>query len=311
MWAGEGKRCHHCYWSDKLTHQVKLNQYIFHHQTIKQGFYEFVQWYANKRSNAVVSMKINNHIDFFSKCDELWSDFPNYETLVSEFKPEGLRHATNVLRWLVDSKRIILNEELKTQIAEEERIVKLFEKLGEDLPIFIEKYHHYLINRQLKRKTALKTIRLALQPVIDIYYQFDVQNAHIPTQEQIDIYLSQRPGQKNCLSSFIVFLRETQNKNLCINSNPKTNNAKVTVLSKKSETEKIMIKLINQSSPHTENDRLQWIYLSMLFFHGITLEMGKISQYQTEVNDTSKMMVLYYQNMNYFIPMLTKREQLT
>ena len=72
-----------------------------------------------------------------------------------------------------------------------------------------------------------------------------------------------------------------------------------------------MIKLINQSSPHTENDRLQWIYLSMLFFHGITLEMGKISQYQTEVNDTSKMMVLYYQNMNYFIPMLTKREQLT
>lgn len=72
-------------------------------------------------------------------------------------------------------------------------------------------------------------------------------NYSTTSQEQIDVYLSQRHGQKNCLSSFIVFLRENQNKNLFINPNPKTNNAKTTVLSKKSATEKIMIKLMNQS----------------------------------------------------------------
>lgn len=304
MWAGEGKRCHNCYWSDKLAHQVKLNQYIFRHNTIKQGYEEFTQWHAHKRSNAVASIKINNYVDFFSKCDELWGYFPSYETLVIEFKPEGLRYVTNVLRWLIDSKRIIINEELKTQIAEEERIINLFEKLSEDLPSIIKNYHQYLINRQLIRKTALKTIRLALQPVVDIYYQFNIRDDLIPSQEQIDVYLLQRPGQKNCLSSFIVFLRETQNKNLYINLNPEIKKDKLDILLKKSEIEKIMIKLMNRSTPYTEDDQLQWIYLSMYFFHDIVLLKNKTPKYDIKVDTTSEMQEIHYQDRTFLIPLL-------
>lgn len=47
----------------------------------------------------------------------------------------------------------------------------------------------------------------------------------------------------------------------------------------------------------------------MLFFHGITLEISKIAKYKIEVNEESNMMMLQYQNMNYIIPILTKREQ--
>jgi len=126
--------------------------------------------------------------------------------LVTHFKPNGLRANLTVLRWLLDTNQIIVDEVLKDNLAELERIQALFNKLKEPEPR-IESYYQKLQRRCDEGKTSIKSVRLALQPAIDLISVNNITD--YPTQDQLNQYLVEKSEQTAAITSFINHLRNT------------------------------------------------------------------------------------------------------
>ncbi len=150
---------------------------------------------------------------FFIDCDEIWQQIPDYAELVTHFKPNGLRANLTVLRWLLDTNRIIVDEALKDDLAELERIQALFNKLKESVPC-IASYYKLLQQRFDRGKTSLKSVRLALQPAIDLICSQAIKE--YPTQEQLNHYLSEKTGQIAAITGFINHLKSVYHRELGI-----------------------------------------------------------------------------------------------
>lgn len=299
MWAGVGKHCWNCYGSDTLQTKINLNQYLFDSPTIKSAYQDFLLWLSNHRSIETANQKHTSFIEFFIYCDKKWSKIPNYETLVSEFKPEGLRHNLTVLRWLIDTNQILINKTLKEHVAEQERIEKLLAKFEGELPVIIQNYYEYLVDRQQKRQTALKTVRLSLQPVVDIYHQFELKIENTPSQTQIDQYLLAKSGQANSLSSFIVFLREKYS----IYLHGKPNQIKPNDVLKRKAIEKEILYLAQLPKPLSRANELQWLLLGMMYFHKQSLNIQTLKKLEKTEDNVNEVMILHYKGQEYAIPM--------
>lgn len=298
MWAGMGKQCHACYLQQKLDKKVAVTKYLFKSEKIRQDYETFNDWFSEKKGLHQANVKFTNFLDFFAKCDELWGEIPSYEDLVKEFKSEGLKTYLTVQRWLLDTKRITIDKTIKEHIAEEERITNLFTKLSESTPSYIQKYYDYLLKRQAKRGTALKTVRLALQPVIDIYESNKLTDNQTPNQANIDNYLKTKPGQLNCLSSFIVFLREQQD----ITLEAKVSSPNITKKQRRKELEKNMLDFMNTKKSLDTKQQIQWLQMTMEYFHEITVPLKELKKLSTSLDGTGEMMVLSYQGQDYHLP---------
>jgi len=99
-----------------------------------------------------------------------------------------------------------LAEALKDDLAELERIQALFNKLKEPEPR-IESYYQKLQRRCDEGKTSIKSVRLALQPAIDLISVNNITD--YPTQDQLNQYLVEKSGQTAAITSFINHLRNT------------------------------------------------------------------------------------------------------
>lgn len=300
MWAGVGERCWDCYWSSKISHEVKLNQHIFETQSMKDSYADFVEWFGRNKGLVKANIKHNDFIDFFVRCDGLWGKIPSYEILVKEFKPEGLRHNLTVLRWLVDTQQIVIDENIKNQVAEESRIKQLLAKLGVETPLIIRNYYEYLLARQIQKGTALKTVRLSLQPVVDIYYQYQLINDSMPSQAQLDGYLKQKSGQLNNLSSFIVFLKEQHQANLTAKPPSKKLIAKI----KRKDAENELMALAKSPLPLSDENQLKWLQMSLVYFHSISLDIQAIRKSQVSYVDSTNMLAVCYKGKKYHVPRL-------
>lgn len=298
MWAGVGTYCWDCYGKESLHQKINFSQNLFHSKQIKIAYKAFLIWLANARSTLVANQKYGNFIDFFIHCDEVWGNIPEYDLLVIEYKPEGLRHNLSVLRWLIDTQQITVNRTLKEQIAEQDRIDKLLAKLGDNTPQIIENYHTYLSNKQQQRKTALKSIRLNLQPVVDIYQQFDLKGENTPSQAQIDQYLSVKRGQANCLSAFIVFLRQTYD----IHLTGKPSEIIISNTIDRKVVEKQILQLAQLPKPLSKTDNFKWLQLSMIYFHKQPLNIPTIKKLEVTEDINNGMTLIHYKEQVYPIP---------
>ena len=298
MWAGVGERCWDCYWSNKISHEVKLNQHIFEAQSMKDSYADFVEWFGQNKGLVKANIKHNDFIDFFVRCDGLWGKIPSYESLVKAFKPEGLRHNLTVLRWLVDTQQIVIDENIKNRVAEESRIEKLLAKLGADTPLIIQNYYDYLIERQMQKGTAFKSVRLSLQPVIDIYHQYLLKNDSTPSQAQIDKYLQHKSGQLNSLSSFIVFLRNQHQINLIAKSPNKKLIAKI----KRKDAENELMTLAQLPTPLSSENQLKWIQMALVYFHCLMLDIHIIKNCPITSAKLKDMITIEYLTKSYSIP---------
>ena len=120
-----------------------------------------------------------------------------------------------VLRWLVDTDQIIVDEKLKDRLAEKSYIENALSVFAE-IPKCLYMYHKFLLDKQTKKSTVTRTIRLALTPAIDICTTYKVLGSETPTQEQIERYLADKQGQYSNLYGFVTFLnREYELKLIC------------------------------------------------------------------------------------------------
>lgn len=297
MPAGLGEKCWDCYWLDRLAHETKLNSYLFSFESIKNDYQEFVSWLSTNRGAKTAKLKNNNFIEFFIRCDELWGEIPSYKILVHEFKPEGLRHNLTVLRWLIDTNRVTEDLEIKSYVAEQERIIKLLNKFNSELPREVSQYYKFLMKRHHSKEIALKTVRMNLQPVIGIYTTFEIEAGYTPNQEQIDAYLLQRSGQYNSLIGFISFLNQEYDISLRCGRPRQKDIAKAT----RKQLEETLMQLASKPEPLTAKDRLTWYQVAMALFHNTSVSLNALKIIKPKsMNDD--MQIIEYNNKDYCIP---------
>lgn len=272
MPAGMGKNCETCYWSQRLEKEAKLNSYLLASQSIKKAYSDFIRWFEVEKSSKTAALKHHNFINFFTRCDEIWGRIPNYEGLVQEFKPNGLREYLTVLRWLIITDQITVDASSKTLIAEQERIANLLAKFEDQVPRCISDYHNHLNQRMLERNTSLKSLRLALQPAIDLCIEYEVKSLNKPTQEHIDGYLLLKQGQYSSLYGFVSFLNKNYSLVLVCNKPSKEDVWKL----KNKEVEQEIMRLYNKAKPLSTKDSLKWLQLAMVYFHQVNVPLSHL-----------------------------------
>ncbi|WP_227687989.1 hypothetical protein [Psychrobacter immobilis] len=297
MPAGMGRRCNDCYWSQRLKHEAKVNSYLLSTILMRQAYIDFTEWFMINKGSMTATLKHNNYIDFFVRCDELWSKIPSYESLVNEFKPNGLREHLTVLRWLIKTKQVVVDTKIKEQIAEEERIINLLAKFDGKAPRCINDYHQYLEQKLLNGKTSLKSIRLALQPAIDLCTQYSIETSNTPNQEQIEGYLLVKHGQYSALYGFAMFLNREYGLGLVCMKPSKD----AVLKAKKGEIERQLMLLYNQPQPLSDKDELLWLQLGMAYFHKINIQLKALKTLTIQPCN-EEMSKIIFNDKEYWLP---------
>ena len=296
MPAGMGKSCNDCYWSQRLLHETEINVYLLSSEIMRQAYASFTEWFAANKGGMVATLKHNNFIEFFVRCDETWGKIPSYESLVQEFKPNGLRENLTVLRWLTKTEQVTVNPDVKQQIAEQERIFNLLAKFDGNEPVCIAAFHSFLSQKLLKNKTSLKSVRLALQPAIDLCIKYDLRSSNIPNQEHIDGYLLEKKGQFSALYGFITFL----NKEYALSLKYERPSEKDIAKGNRKQLEKQIMDLANKVNL-TKNDELLWYQLGLAYFHNVKISL-RILRSRPLKEKNEGFVVLIFEEKEYWLP---------
>ena len=296
MPAGFGKRCWDCYWGERLQREVETNLHLFKSDNIKTAYQDFINWFVERSDNQNVVLEHLKFTTFFKTCDELWHKIPSYNSLVREFKPEGLRHYLTALRWLIETEQVVVDLKIKNEIAEKERIFNLFEKF-EAVPESIGSYYEFLNEKLSRKKTSIKSIRLALQPAVGIYIELGINRLQQPSQEQLETYLRQKQGQLSAITGFISHLNRKYDTNIqCNKPDPEVIRRD---RRKKLEKEIIAINLIPNP---TSKDYEKWIAISLEYYHELKVSKKTIATLNPD-QDKHKV-TIKYDNQEYVIPSL-------
>ncbi|MDN5651583.1 MAG: hypothetical protein L0G51_03015 [Lactococcus lactis] len=295
MPAGYGTQCWNCYWSKKLEHEVSLNNYLFTSKSIKHSYTEFVGWYEQKQSANIAVLKHNKFVDFFTTCDQTWGFIPNYETLIHEFKTSGLWHYLTVLRWLIATNRVVVNETMKLQLAEQSYIEKAL-LVFKVTPDSIQAYHEFLNQKLAADKTTIRSVRLALRPAIDIYSKYNLKYSEMPSQEQVDTYLREKKGQFSALYGFITFLNKEYSLSLKYERPSEQDISRTT----RKLLEKKIIKLANKADL-SKNDELLWYQLCLAYFHNLKVHLKDLKTTSIEKYD-NRMIMITIRDKEYWLP---------
>ncbi|MDD0824289.1 hypothetical protein PTQ27_07420 [Mannheimia sp. AT1] len=291
MPSGYGNICPDCAKRTLLFNMIRLNVHIFRNKALKTAYKKFIFWCMRKCGISVALHKGPGFMQFFIDCDDIWQKVPNYAELITHFKPNGLRANLTVLRWLLDTNQVVVDESLKADLAELERIQALFNKLKESAPC-IATYYHKLQRRYDNGKTSLKSIRLALQPAIDLISSNNITN--YPTQEQLNHYLVIKSGQMAAITGFINHLKSDYNCELNIDR-------KLIQQMKSKQLKKHCFKRLVElykKSDLTENEKMELVYVVLYSLYGV--ELKKLKRDEIFLFDD----VAYYhdEDKNYFLP---------
>lgn len=291
MSSGYGNVCPDCARRSLLFNMIRLNRHIFRNKAVKTAYKKFIFWYIRKCGISVALYKGSDFMRFFINCDEIWQQIPDYAELVTHFKPNGLRANLTVLRWLLDTNQIIVDEALKDDLAELERIQALFNKLKESVPCIVS-YYKKLQQRCNEGKTSLKSIRLALQPAIDLISTNKITD--YPTQDQLNQYLVEKSGQTAAITGFINHLKSQYHRELEID---RKLIQQIKAKQLKKYCSQRLVELCKKSKL-TDNEQMELVYVVLYSLHSIEVKKPKPD------NILLLNGVVYYRNedKDYFLP---------
>lgn len=291
MPSGYGNVCPDCARRTLLFNMIRLNVHIFRNKAIKTAYKKFIFWYMRKCGIGVASHKGSDFMRFFIDCDDIWQKIPDYAELVMHFKPNGLRANLTVLRWLLDTNQVSVDESLKDDLAELERIQTLFSKLEGSVPC-IASYYQILQQRFDSGKTSLKSVRLALQPAIDLMSSNDITD--FPTQDQLNNYLVVKSGQIAAITGFINHLKLDYHRELEIDCKFIQ---QIKSKQLKKHCSQRLVELYKQADL-TPKERMELVSVVLYSLYGITIKMPR----RENIIKIDKIAYYCCENKNYFLP---------
>lgn len=268
MPSGYGNVCPDCARRSLLFNMIRLNGHILRNKAVKTAYKKFIFWYMRKCGISVALHKGTDFMRFFIDCDEIWQQIPDYAELVTHFKPNRLRANLTVLRWLLDTNQVAVDKMLKDDLAELERVQALFNKLKESIPC-IASYYQKLQRRCDEGKTSLKSVRLALQPVIDLVSANEITD--YPTQDQLNQYLVEKSGQTAAITGFINHLKSEYHRELEID---RKLIQQIKTKQLKKHCSQRLVELYKKLEL-TENEKIELIYVVLYSLHSTEVKKPK------------------------------------
>lgn len=269
IYAGIGSKCRDCVWKDKLNKRVDLLVAGIKAKTaLRYAFRLFAAWLATDIGNDKAAMNVERYAPFFQEAANFWDGLPDYPTVLQHFKPGKMRKFLKVKQWLESLESLEslkYTNVLSQDLAEQDRICNLLGKAANN-PVakyLLTAYHDKMMAKLESGKTTLKSVRLALQPAVGLMLNLN----KLPSQQNVDEYLKEKPGQRAALVGFIHFLSYEYNLGLKIKKLTSDDKQKLQQ-KRKQELEKQVIDYVIKCRNNPDAfDLGEWAKLALYYFH--------------------------------------------
>ena len=215
MPAGRRTVCEPCYWRNTLYKRIVMDQAAFHTSTMASQFGEFGSWLLETVGSNKAAITLHRYLPFFIAIEREWDHIPAYTNLLQCFGAEGLRRVRLPMRWLEQTRGIVVDADAREAFSEWRRIEAVLNFLnGRPRTIALASaYLGKLRDRLEQGRTSVRSIRLALRPAIALLCSLDAYT-ELPDQASVDRYLAGSPGQRAALVGFLIFLNLELGSNL-------------------------------------------------------------------------------------------------
>ncbi|MBL8805319.1 MAG: hypothetical protein JNN22_00620, partial [Rhodospirillales bacterium] len=206
MPAGRLKECATCYWRGLLQRRLEIFKAGLKSPKHRSDLEEFAGWIAEKSGPASAAIKLRKYLALFIEIGEKWGDIPSYEDLITHFGPSVVQKNLVLFRWLRQSGRVTENKEFRTRETEKQLVSRLLGSFVDqsDAGALIHTYHGHLLEGRPKQP---RSIRLALSPAAAFLKFIGGKSRETLTQQNLDKFLLEKPGQRAALTGFVNFLR--------------------------------------------------------------------------------------------------------
>ena len=133
----------------------------------------------------------------------------------------------------------------------------------------IASYYQKLQRRCDEGKTSLKSVRLALQPAIDLISTNEVTD--YPTQDQLNQYLVKKSGQMAAITGFINHLKSEYHRELDID---RKLIQQIKTKQLKKHCSQRLVELYKKSEL-TDNEQMELVYVALYSLHSIEVKKPK------------------------------------
>lgn len=248
-----------------MTHRVNLLKVSVRKGAVRDAFPAFALWLAQDVGNDKAAMTIERYAPFFRVAAQQWPSLPDFPTILSHFKPKGMRRYLKVKQWLEQLPNQKTDKQLALDLAEQDRIEVLRGKLAGNAVAesLFESYYDKLLAKHHAGKTSVRSVRLAVQPVVGLMQGL----SRFPVQADIDAYLRKKAGQRAALTGFISHLRREYALDLQVGKATEKGRERMKV-AKRNALEKRVIAYVVRCYKHPDAFRLyDWLRLALPYFH--------------------------------------------
>lgn len=296
MPAGRGDSCEACYWGKTCRKRLMINQAAFSKPEMGRVFIEFGEWLIHAVGPKKAALKINHYLGFFLDIETTWQQVPSYPQLLHHFGAEGLRRVRLPMRWLHEEKGIEPDPKAKRLDSDKRRIRECLSSLppASQAEKVLHGYWGQLQSRISSGKTSYSSARLALRAAASLLRNTDPKGKSLPAQHDVDDYLTATPGQAATLTGFTNFLSRQHGTIL----KPVTDTTRASMQRKES-----LARSIIKMAKNPNNDEawlLEWIALTIEYFHGRKISRKAIRQKEKEAVDDGIWITI--EGMRYWLP---------
>lgn len=301
MPAGFGGQCENCYWRSVLKKRITINCAAFNSSMMAEHFKLFGQWLLTRVGEKKAAQTLNRYLAFFCDIESHWDDIPDYGKLLNHFGTTKLRRSLLPMRWMEETGLVITDEASKAEDSERRRITAIQEKLALSSPerVLLDSYLKQLLVRLENSKTTLRSIRLALTPAAALLCVDSTTNhpKGFPNQENINNYLSKKPGQRAAISGFVRYLRNVHNTKIELPSATDANVARI----RRKNLEATLLTLMQQSD-ESEASKRKWLLTALPYFHGLNKNITQAVLKRGVTKAHNDGLIIYWDNLEYWVP---------
>ena len=300
MPAGFGAICLNCYYTNLFNKRVNTCLAGLSNSFYVELFLKFSAWLQNDVGMHKAAISINKHFPFFYFLNLNYPNaVPSYSELICHHGNVDTRTNSLPVRFCCESGRMSINQQEKSDAANHRVIAKLLATKTNisSFDSLLANYHRHLMSKLACGKTTIRSVRLALSPVISFMSSLvSMKNENI-NQDALNQYLKSSPGQCSAITGFVLFCKK---HGLTIDMPNKTTLSQV---NNRAEVERLLIQHIKKGDDLLTNIKFRIVALA--YFHFMPPTMAKKIARDCNLSMTAKnCWYISYENVLYPIPQL-------
>jgi hypothetical protein len=221
--------------------------------------------------------------------------------LLQTFGTHGLRKFELPVRWVREMHGVELIEDDKLKTAELQNSKNLLQKVPSNTEAkkVLDEFFAGLESKRLEGKVQPRSVRLAIRPAVSLLQCADSEWNALPDQAALDQFLSQTPGQRAAVSTFLGFLKRRFN----IELTSKSLSAHKDIARRKHLGEQlaVMARLTERDTTYEQ----RWNVLALAYFHHLSLADAKKVLRLGTVTAAGEGYEIAAESGNYWIPQPT------